>query len=450
MTTSLEETGLIVRPGDENWDAARHAWNLVADQHPYAVALPESAEDVVHAVRYARENGLRVAAQGTGHGAAPIASLRDTLLVKTSAMTEVEIDPVARRARVGAGAIWIDAVEAAAEHGLAALHGTSPDVGIVGYSLGGGMGWYARSHGLASNSVTAVEIVTPDGRLVRADHENEPELFWALRGGGGSFGVVTALEFELYPITEAYAGWLIFPIERSSEVLHAWREWLPLVPEEVTSVGRILNIPPLPEIPEPLRGRSVVVVEAADTRGEAAGAELLRPLRELGPEIDTFATLPAPALARLHMDPEDPVPGIGDGMLLRELPAEAVDAMVAIAGPGTHSPLLSVEMRHLGGELARRRPGNGALAAIDAGYVMFAVGMAMTPEMGRAVADHTEAVKHALAPYEADHAYFNFAELPADAEGLFDRETYHRLRAARAQYDPAEIMVSNHPIPAAR
>src|SRR5919201_6311528 len=151
MTASLEGAGLIVRPGDENWDAARHAWNLVADQHPYAVALPESAEDVVHAVRYARENGLRIAAQGTGHGAAPIASLRRTLLVKTSAMTEVEIDPVARRARVGAGAIWIDAVEAAAEHGLAALHGSSPDVGIVGYSLGGGMGWYARSHGLATN-----------------------------------------------------------------------------------------------------------------------------------------------------------------------------------------------------------------------------------------------------------------------------------------------------------
>ena len=163
-------------------------------------------------------------------------------------------------------------------------------------------------------------MVNADGELVRADADNESELFWALRGGGGSFGVVTALEFQLYPIAEVYAGVLFFPIERGKEVLHAWRNWLEDVPDEVTSVGRFLQFPPIPDIPEPLRGGSFVVVEATSLLDEAATDELLRPLRELGPAMDTFATIPIERLSSLHMDPEHPVPGAADGMLLRGLP----------------------------------------------------------------------------------------------------------------------------------
>src|SRR5213593_65750 len=246
-----ELEGIVVVPGDPHWDAARQAWNLAVDQQPTAVVLAETAEDVATVVRYARANGLRVAPQGTGHNAPTLPPLQDTILLKTSAMRGVEIDPVARLARVEAGVIWVEVVEAAAEHGLAALHGSSPDVGVVGYSLGGGMGWYARKLGLAANSVTAIEVVTADGRIARVDRQNEPDLFWALRGGGGGFAIVTAIEFRLYPIEEVYAGILFFPIERASEVLHAWREWLPTAPEEVTSVGRLLQLPPIPEIPEP-------------------------------------------------------------------------------------------------------------------------------------------------------------------------------------------------------
>ena len=325
--------GDVVVPGDETWDIVRQAWNLAADQQPAAIALPESAQDVVEVVNYARTNGLRVAGQGTGHGAGPIQSLEGTVLVKTCRMRAVEIDPLGRSARAEAGAIWTDVTEPAAEHGLVALHGSSPDVGVVGYTLGGGMGWLARSHGLAANSVTAIEVVTYDGQHLRTHHEADAELFWALRGGGGSFGIVTAIEFGLFRLTEVYGGWLMFPIERAAEVLHAWREWTQTVPNEVTRSGRILQLPPLPQIPEPLRGRSIVVIEAAYQGSEADGIELMRPLRELGPEIDTFAMMPASALTRLHQDPEDPSPGIGDGALIAELPAEALDALVDVAGP---------------------------------------------------------------------------------------------------------------------
>jgi UDP-N-acetylenolpyruvoylglucosamine reductase len=435
----------VVVSGDESFDAERQAWNLAADQHPALIALPETAQDVVEIVNFARANGLRVAPQGTGHGAGPLESLADTVLLKTSRMRRVTIDVEGRSARAEAGTIWTDVTEPAAEHGLVALHGSSPNVGVVGYTLGGGMGWLARSHGLAANSVTAIELVTADGRLVRADHETEAELFWAIRGGGGSFGVVTAVEFDLYPLTHVYAGWLIFPIERSSEVLHAWREWTETVPDTVTSVGRILRLPPLPEIPEPLRGRSIVVVEAAYQGSQAEGDKLIAPLRELGAEMDTFGVMPASELVRLHQDPEDPVPGIGDGSMLAEGPAEAIDAFVEAAGPASGSTLLSAELRHIGAAIARRVPGNGA-ARLDGEYVMFGVGIAMTPEMGEQAEADVAGIKRALEPWAAEHNYFNFSELDGDGDEQFDPETYRLLQEVKERYDASELFVANHPI----
>ena len=351
-------------PGDDGYDAARQAFNLMVDQRPAAIALPVDAEDVAEMVRFAREHGHRVAPQRTGHNAGPLGSLEDTVLVKTNELNEVTIDREARHARVGGGAQWQDLVPQASELGLAALHGSAPDIGIAGYTLGGGMGWYARKLGLAANSVTAFELVAADGRLVRADRDNEPELFWALRGGGGNFGVVTALEFELFPVGEVYAGVLFFPFDRSSEILHAWREWITSVPEEVTSVGRMIQFPPFEDIPEPLRGQSFAVVEAVCMMSEDEATELVRPLRELGPGMDTFAMVPPAGIAELHMDPPLPVPYLSANDLLGELPARAVDELVGAVGPGSDSPLLSVELRHAGGALARPEPGHGALASL--------------------------------------------------------------------------------------
>src|SRR3954451_12649634 len=403
--------GDYVTPADARWDEARVAWNLAVDQRPAAVAIPETVDDIVEVVRHARASGLRVAGQSTGHNAHPLAEgLGDTVLVKTHQMRAVRIDAEARVARVEAGALWMDVTYPAGEYGLAPLAGSSPDVGVAGYSLGGGISWMARKHGLAANSVTAIELVNAEGELVRADAQNEPELYWALRGGGGSFGVVTALEFKLYPIPEVYAGVLFFPLERGAEVLRAWRRWIEDVPDEVTSVGRLLQFPPIPDIPEPLRGGSFVVVEATSLLGEQATDELLRPLRALGPAMDTFATIPIEQLKHLHMDPEHPVPGAGDGMLLRDFTDEAIEAVVAAAGAGSGSPLLSVEVRHLGGALGRIQPGHGALATIEAGFAMFAVGMSMTPEMGAAVRAHIEVVQAALAPWDAGRDYLNFTE----------------------------------------
>jgi FAD/FMN-containing dehydrogenase len=435
--------GEIVTRADEGWDEARQAWNLAVDQHPAFVALPETADDVVAVVDFAREHGLRVAPQGTGHAAATLGDLEGTVLLKTSRMRGVSIDPGRRIARAEAGVIWIEVVEAAAEHGLAALAGSSPDVGVVGYTLGGGLSWLARKHGIGANQVTAVELVTADGRLVRADRDTEPDLFWAVRGGGGAFGVVTAIEFNLFPVTEVYAGILWFPIERASEVLKAWRSWTDTVPEEMTSVGRLLQFPPIEEIPEPVRGRSFVVVQTIFLGDEAEGAELVAPLRALSPVMDTVATIPTTALSRLHMDPEGPAPGIGDGNMLTDVDDDLVDTLVEQA---VGSPLISVELRHLGGAVARPKPEHGALAAFQSPFLMFAVGIAPTAEAQAAAEKSAAALRAALADWESDHMYMNFAETSRRAQELFSETAYARLKRIKAKVDPANVIRSNHPL----
>jgi FAD/FMN-containing dehydrogenase len=442
-------TGKIVTAEHARFDEARRAWNLAVDQQPSAVVFPESAEDVAAAVMFAAEQGQQIAAQGTGHNAGPLGSLNDTILLKTERMRGVHIDPKTQLARIEAGALWLRVVEAAARHGLAALTGSSPDVGVVGYTLGGGMSMIGRKYGLCANAVQAIELVTADGRLVRCDRENEPDLFWALRGGGGSFGVVTAIELELFPIEYAYAGVLFYPIERGSEVLHAWRELTHSnqVPDELTTVGRFLRMPSIPEIPEQVRGKSFVIVEAYHLGDPAQADELLSPLRALGPINDTIQTVPMPALNQFHMDPDHPVPAAGDGLMIAELPAPAVDAFVEVAGAGAEFPLPTVELRHLGGELGRPHPTHGALSSIKAQYAMFAAGMVPAPELEAPVRAQVQAVNTALAPWAASHMYLNFAETHSDPARFWTEQAYHRLRRIKTRVDPDNLIRSNHPIP---
>jgi FAD/FMN-containing dehydrogenase len=438
----------VIGPGEEGWDAARQAFNTTVDQRPAMIATPLDADDIAAVVRYAADAGLQVAPQRTGHNAGPLGDLSESILLKTDQLQGVKIDAENRTARVRSGAKWEKVVPRASDLGLAALHGSTPDVSVAGYSLGGGLGWYGRKHGLAANSVTAIELVTADGELRRVDARNEPELFWALRGGGGNFGVVTALEFDLYPVSEVYAGVLFFPYERSSEVLHAWSEWTRSVPDEVTSVGRMLQFPPLPQLPPFLSGKSYVVVEAVFLGSEADGRALTKPLRDLGPAIDTFEMRPPVGLAELHMDPPEPVPYVSNSILAGELSPKALDEFVATTGPGSGSPLVSVELRHLGGALGRTAPHHGAVSTLPGNFAMFAVGMAMTPEMGQLMQGFADRAAGALAPYAAGR-YSNFTEEQGEAARFFGGETWERLRAVKGAYDPGNLFRANHQIPPA-
>jgi FAD/FMN-containing dehydrogenase len=432
-------TGQVVTPGDAGWDEARQAWNLAVDQHPALIAIPESIADVQAAVNYARERGIAVAVQGTGHAAGAIAAMDGAMLIRTHKLRGVKIDPVARRAIVRAGDLWEDVTGPASEHGLAPLAGSSPDVGVVGYTLGGGISWLGRKFGLAANSVTAIAAVLADGRLVRCDREHEPELFWALRGGGGALGVVVCVEMELHPVPELVAGALFFPWERTAEVGHAWREWIGTVSDETTSILHVVQLPPLPEVPEPLRGRAFVTVEVAHVGTADEADRLMAPLRALGAEIDTLAPAAPVALSMLHMDPPHPVPGMGDHRLLGELPAEAIERFAAITGAGSGSPLITAEIRHLGGALGRTADGHGALAAVPGAYLVFGAGMVVDPDSAGAVREHLDRLVDAFEPYDAGYTYTNFVEHPTATAEAFDADTYERLRAVKAQLDPDDM-----------
>ena len=439
--------GAVHLPGDPGYDAARTPWNVAVDQRPAAVAYPADADEVSAVVRVAAACGLRVAPQGTGHNAGPLGRLDDVVLLRTSAMTDVHVDADNRVARVGAGVLWADVVEAAAQHGLAALHGSSPDVGVVGYSLGGGIGWYARQLGLATNSVLAVELVLPDGTQVRADETTHPDLFWAVRGGGGNFGIVTAMEFRLFDITTAYAGFLLWDQSHAERVLRTWADWAPGAPDCVTTSFRLLNLPPMPELPDFLRGRQLVVIDGAVLAEDEQAAEILARLRTLEPEMDTFARVPASALVRLHMDPEGPTPGVSAAGVLGDLPEAAIESFLALAGPGSGSTLMVAELRQLGGALGRPATGAGALPMLDGSFALFACAVPMTPELGaRGLADAV-ALVDAMRSYSSGSEYLNFAETPVDVSTAYSEQSWTRLTALRSTVDPDGRIVANHRIP---
>ena len=442
--------GRVSAPGDPDWDEARQAWNLAVDQRPAAVAIPATADDVVAVVEFARERGLLVTAQGTGHNAGAYETLANTILVKTHELRGVEIDVEERIARCAAGTLWAEVSQPASEHGLAPLSGSSPDVGVVGYVLGGGLSWLARKHGLAANSVRAIELVTAGGEHVRATHDDHADLFWALRGGGGNYGIVTAVEIELYEYRTVYAGMMMWPWERSAEVLKAWVAWTEAAPDEVTTSARLLQVPPLPDIPEFLAGRAFVAIDGAFLGDDAAAAELFAPLRALGPEIDSFGPMAPGGLSFIHMDPEGPTPGMGDHTMLNALDDDAIDALVAVAGPGSGTPLLMTELRHLGGAVGRSGAHHGAVDVMPGAYALFAVGIPMTPEVGAALQAALPKTLAAMAKWDAGTAYMNFAESHGhDPASFYSPENYARLLRIKAEVDPTGLFRGNHAISAA-
>jgi FAD/FMN-containing dehydrogenase len=442
-------TGRVVTPSDPDWDATRRVFNLRTDLRPSAVVLPRDVRDVVAAVGYARRHGLRVAPQATGHNAEPLGSLEETLLVDVRELQQVAVDPGAQRVRVGAGVKWARVAPQLSNHGLAALHGSSPDVGIAGYSLGGGMGWLARKYGLQTNSVTAIELVTADGVARRVDAAHEADLFWALRGGNGNFGVVTAIEFAVYALEDLYAGVMFFPIERAAEVLHAWAGLFPGLPDEMMSWASLLQFPDAPELPQPVRGGSFAVVYGAFVGSERDGRDLLSPVRKLGPSIDTFAVVPPAALGDMAMDPPDPLPVVSTTALLGDLPSAGVDALIAAAGPESGSTLAMVQLRQLGGALARRAPGAGARATLPGALNLFALGVPEDDAEAAAMRRFLDSVDRAVLPYRTG-AYPNLVEEPADASDFFDAGTWSRLREVKAFYDPDDLFKGNHHIAPAR
>lgn len=434
--------GSVHLPGDPAYDLARSPWNIGVSDHPAAVVYPAFPDEVADVLRAATETGLSVAVQGTGHGAPPLEGrLADAVLLRTAAMSELTIDPEGRSVRAGAGVLWGDLTTAAGRHGLAALHPSSPDVGVAGYSMGGGIGWYARRFGLQCNAVTAVELVLADGTVVRATADSEAELFWALRGGAAPLGVVTALEFGLLPVETVVAGYLAWDWTAVEQVLPAWVAWCAGAPDEATTSFRLMELPADELIPAELHGRRLAMIDGAVLGEDAVAAEVIAPLRALRPEFDTFARVPAVALPRLHLDPEGPTPAYASSTLLSGLPDAAVAAVVEAAGPRSGSRLAAAELRQLGGALARPHPGGGALDHLPGAFLALGLGLGEDPAEQR---EDAQRFLGALEPWATGRQYLPMLHERADTRKVFPPGVLARLGAIRRRVDPYGLFVAPH------
>lgn len=431
--------GELATPDEPGYELSQ-PWNVAIPMRPRAVVAVADAADIEHTVRFAADHALRVSVQCTGHGAAELGP-DDVLLIHTGRLDEIEIDPDARVARVGAGVGWQQLIEAAQPHGLAPLCGSAPGVGVVGMTTGGGVGPLVRSFGAACDRVRAFELVTGAGRTVRATADSEPDVFWALRGGKATVGIVSAIELELIEAPELYGGALYFGADNVPAVTRAWAGWARELPEHVTTSLALLQLPPLPELPPPLAGQFTVAVRFASPRGADECAPLLAPLRELAtPVLDSIGTIPYTAIGAVHADPPNPTPSHEEQALLRELPDELIERTLELAGPGTGSPQLVVEIRQLGGALTRP-PSPSAFNHHDAAYSYVAIGIP-APDKIDALLAHGLEMMEAAAPFATGGLMPNFGAGNDLRPGQFryDPPTLTRLLALSAEHDPAGVL----------
>jgi len=444
--------GEVALPGDGAYEAGRLAWNLRAHKTPDAIIFPESAQDVSEALDFARRHDLSVVVQATGHR--ENVDGRGCLLINTARMQDVTIDPQARTAWVAAGAKWRAVLERAQAHGLAPLLGSSSDVGAVGYTLGGGMGWLARKYGVAVDSVLRFEVVTPDAVIRNASQEENADLFWALCGGGGGFGVVTGMAIRLHPVDRVYAGNLFYGAAMAKDVFRRYREWVAGAPDELTCSIVLMNVPPLPELPPEMRGQSFVIVRGCYVGSTASGEELLSHWREWqAPLIDDFRERSFRDADQISQDPVDPLPAMASCEWIRDLSDETADALIRHTFPQGGPPsFIFCEVRLAGGAVARVAADANAYSHRDERFILYAVGVGPNDEAAGQYRQQLGRLREALGPARTGKIYINFIEgdeLRGRTRDGYSEQTLGRLRAVKARYDGDGRIVSGFELSAA-
>ncbi|WGX98001.1 FAD-binding oxidoreductase [Nocardioides sp. L-11A] len=422
--------------------AALPVFNLAHAHAPREVVEPRTAEEVAGIVRAAAARGERVHPVGTGHGWTH--AIEGGVALLTRGLAGVEVDPATRIARIGAGATWADVIAAAAPHGLAPLAGSAPGVGAVGYLLGGGLSPLGRSFGWASDFVRSAEIATGAGELLTVSATSHPDLLAALLGGKHLPGVVTSVELGLVELTTVYGGGLFFDAADAERVLTEWAVWSALVPEQANTSAALLRLPDLDFVPAPLRGRFVVHLRVAVVADAEEGAALVEPLRKLAdPIVDTVAELPVTALGAIHADPDQPMPALEAGALLRDFDPAAARAMLAAAGPQVEVPLTVVEVRRLGGRLAQAPQRPDSVVGRDAAYGLFVVSVPVPELFAGPVPAAVGGLAKAMAPWASGGFQPNFVgslNQPSALETAWPAEMRERLERVREHHDPAGVI----------
>jgi FAD/FMN-containing dehydrogenase len=445
MTVEATSTLSVHGPGSRGYGEATAVYNLSAPAQPDQAVIADSVSSVAAAIAWARSRGLDVEVISTGHGSTMADRMSGALLVRTAPSGPVEVDPRTRRARIPAGTRWGAVAEAAAQYGLGAIHGSSSDVGAVGYLLRGGLSFYGRRFGVAANSLRAVELVAADGRLHRVDADHEAPLFWAVRGGGGGFGVVTAVEIELFNAAGVWTGADFWAVGDAGPLLDTWAAWTRTAPREVTTSFRILRLPPLPGVPESLTHGPVVSLDGAALATTSAEVpvvsakvdDLLSRMRGVAaPLLASWRAATTLDVPHTHMDPPDPLPAVSDHMVLGDLDAGGRRAFLSTADAASHSPLVSSELRQLGGAFADEAAGGGAFNRTDGAYCYYGLAVPADEEQAADVSRYLARARTALAPWDTGNVVPNFVEERDNPGRWMNEERAAFVDLVRRDIDP--------------
>ncbi|SNT64710.1 FAD/FMN-containing dehydrogenase [Streptosporangium subroseum] len=440
--------GPVLFAEDDGFADETSVFNMTVAHHPHVIVGATGVADVQAAVRFARDLDLPVAVLNTGHGPSVSAS-EETVLITTRRMTGVRIDSVRQTARVEAGVRWGQVVEEAAKVGLAPLAGSSPQVGVVGYTLGGGVSVaLGRAFGYAADHVREIEVVTADGELRHVTPDSDADLFFALRGGRGNFGVVTAMEFSLFPVRELYAGALHFPGDSAREVLQAYKRFTSNAPDELTSSIVFLRAPDLPFVPEFMRGKLTVSIRISYLGSARDGESLVAPLRAAAPVLaDTVTMMPFSNMASITNDPTEPGAAVEHFAILDELSPSAMETILDIAGPDSDTRITMVNVAHLGGALGMPPERANAVGRRDAAFSLFAL-TAVPPNAVTAYKNVGLELTDRLTSGRKHPGYLSPADASVESVRLaYDEPTYERLQAAKTLHDPRNMFRCNHNIP---
>ena len=442
--TSLREriSGPVLTAADDGYDAEVASWNRAVHHRPDVAVGVTSSADVVAAIDFARDLGLPVSVQSTGHGAEiPVTS---GVLLTTRRLTSLDIYPEDRLAVVGAGVTWERVIHDAASHSLAPIAGSSPTVGAVGLLLGGGLGPLARSHGFSSDYLVSLEVVTASGDIITASETEYPELFWALRGGKTGLGIVVSVQLRLVDLSTLYAGSLLFEEEHIEQVLTVWNSYVSSAPDDVTTSVAIVRYPDFPFIPEPLRGRTLLSVRFAYPGDAITGEALARPLRRAAPiYTDALGTMPTTLMPSIHSDPTEPIPAWTIGRMVDSLDSQFLTTLLAHVGAGRRTPFLAAEIRHIGAATSRDVAVGSAVGGRDSNFLLNLVG-APDPALFDAV---LPAASHAiltdLGPWISEVTNVNFVGYvhPSGPYVLsWSTEIHTMLERVRRSYDPESLL----------
>lgn len=438
--------GGLLMPGDDGYDEAKRIWNGAHDaRRPAAVARATGVADVMAALGFARAHDLTVAVRGGGHSVAGLSTVDGGMLIDLSAMRSVRVDPTARVAYVGPGATWGDVDHEAQQFGLATTGGLVSTTGVAGFTLGGGIGWLMRQYGLACDNLVGADVVTADGRLVRASATENSELFWGLRGGGGNFGIVTSFELALHPVgPEIYGGPLFLPGDAAGDLLRFYRDWAPSAPDAITTAISLAAAPPLPVIPEEWHGEKVAILIAVCAGPVEDGEALVRDLRTVAePVADLIHPMPYTFIQSL-LDPLWPkgINAYFKAANLARLSDETIDSLVRLH-QDTPGPQCEIHVHQMGGAVARVGQKETAFPERSMPYVVNAVTGTHDPNLLGTHAEWARAVVASAKPDHTGRAYVNFLSEADGAEDAYGEETYSRLVALKDEYDPTNVFRLN-------